>query len=80
MTRKAVQDFTFSDGTKIPKGAFVSAAVGPRHKDGEIYEDPDVFNPWRFADLRDDEGEGAKHQMVNTSTEYIPFGLGRHAW
>ena len=58
----------------------MSAASAPTHTDGENYDDPTVFDPWRFANMRGDEGEGTKHQMVNTSTEYVPFGLGRHAW
>lgn len=26
------------------------------------------------------EGEEVKHQYVNTSLEFVPFGHGRHAW
>ena len=40
---------------------------------------PHAFNPWRFSDIRDEEGEGMKHQLVATATEYVPFGHGRHA-
>lgn len=80
MTRKAVKDFRFSDGTVIPAGGFVSAASMTIHHDNEYYSDPEVFDPWRFADLREEEGEGLKHQMVSTSLEYIPFGHGKHAW
>ncbi|KAJ3478571.1 hypothetical protein NLI96_g9660 [Meripilus lineatus] len=79
MTRKAVKDFRFSDGTVIPAGGFVSAASMTIHHDNEYYSDPEVFDPWRFADLREEEGEGLKHQMVSTSLEYIPFGHGKHA-
>ena len=75
-----IKDFQFSDGTSIPAGTFVSAATLPTHHDEEYYENPDVFNPWRFADLREEKGEGLKHQMVSTSVEYMPFGHGRHAW
>ena len=81
MFRVAMKDFTFSDGLFVPKGAFISATASAIHKDPEYYgEDADVFNPWRFAEMRDDQGEGTKHQMVNLSPDYIPFGLGRHAW
>lgn len=79
MTRVAMKDFTFSDGTRIPKGSFVSAAVASTHIDDRNYEDPTTFNPWRFADMRQD-GEATKYQMTNTTVDYIPFGLGRHAW
>ncbi len=80
MTRLAMQDFTFSDGTFVPKGSLVSAAAGPMHQDEEFYEDAEIFNPWRFVNMREEEGEGTKHQMVTTSSEYVPFGHGRHAW
>lgn len=80
MLRKAMVDFTFSDGSFVPKGSFISVAVAGTHTDGEYYENPFEFDPWRFANMRDEDGEEMKHQMVNTSLEYIAFGLGRHAW
>jgi len=79
LNRKALQDFTFSDGTFIPAGSFVAAAALPTHFDERYYENPDIFNPWRFAEMRSEDGEGLKHQMVTTSTEYVTFGHGRHA-
>lgn len=80
MTRQALKDFTFSDGTFIPKGALVSAAAMATHFDDEYYDNAHVFDPWRFSDIRSEDGEGTKHQMVSTSKEYVPFGHGRHAW
>lgn len=80
MTRLTLQDFTFSDGTFVPKGELISAAMHPMHHDSDVYADPDIFNPWRFADLRSNEGEELKHQLVSTNSEYITFGHGRHAW
>lgn len=75
-----MKDFTFSDGTFVPKGSYVSTSRMATHNDGGYYADPYTFDPWRFANLRDETGEGVKHQMVNTSLEYLPFGLGKHAW
>ncbi|KAH7926831.1 cytochrome P450 [Leucogyrophana mollusca] len=79
MSRKALKDFTFSDGTFVPKGSVVSVASHAIHHDDVIYENPDVFEPFRFADLREEEGEALKHQMVSTGLEFLPFGHGRHA-
>ncbi|KAH8092525.1 cytochrome P450 [Cristinia sonorae] len=80
MTRRALQDFTFSDGTFVPRGAFVSAAATATHYDVENYDRAGEFDPWRFSSARaQGEGEGTKHQMVSTSKEYVPFGHGRHA-
>lgn len=30
--------------------------------------------------MREREGEGTKHGMVTPTNEYLPFGLGVHAW
>ncbi|KAH9929231.1 cytochrome P450 [Fomitopsis serialis] len=79
MARKALQDFYFSDGTYIPAGTIISAPSHSLHHDGHFYDNPGVFNPFRFARMRDDDGEGTRHQMVATSTDYVPFGHGRHA-
>ncbi|EIW87324.1 cytochrome P450 [Coniophora puteana RWD-64-598 SS2] len=79
MGRKAMQDFTFSDGTFIPKGANVSIASVVAHYDEKSYKDASEFDPFRFSDIREGEGEGVKHQFVSTNAEYLPFGHGRHA-
>ncbi|KAJ3480750.1 hypothetical protein NLI96_g8125 [Meripilus lineatus] len=79
MSRRAMKDFQFSDGTFIPKGTYLSLPVLSTHTDSEYYEEPNVFNPWRFSDIREEEGERLKHQMVSTSSQYIAFGHGKHA-
>ncbi|PRP86150.1 hypothetical protein PROFUN_03137 [Planoprotostelium fungivorum] len=73
------EGYTFSDGTHVPCGVTISAASGGLHRDERVYEKPEEFMPFRFAEMRDEEGEGSKHQMVATSNEYLPFGHGRHA-
>jgi hypothetical protein len=83
MQRKAMKDFTFSDGTFIPKGTLLAAIHGPVNVDEEIYEDPLTFKPFRFAEARegaDDAREATKNQMVTTSLKNLTFGHGRHAW
>ena len=80
MRRVVLKDFTFSDGTFLPRGSVVSAAMQPMHHDEEVYPDPEAFNPWRFSDKRAQKGEEMKHQLVTTNSEYITFGHGRHAW
>ena len=71
---------TLPDGTRIPAGTLVNGASYAMHHDEGLYPSPDDFDPFRFAKMRHTEGEGTKHQYVNTSTEYIHFGHGRHAW
>lgn len=82
LNRFALRDYTFQDGTFIPKGNFVTASLYSLHMDDENYEDAKVFKPWRFVEMREngEEGESVKHQFTNTSVEYLSFGLGKHAW
>jgi hypothetical protein len=44
------------------------------------YPDPDVFDGFRHARMREKEGEGAKHVMMVPTLNYLPFGHGRSAW
>ena len=78
--RKTKQDLTLSDGTFIPAGTLVAGASTATHRDERNYENPEVFDPLRFADMRSEEGASIKHQFVSTSPEYVPFGHGKHAW
>jgi len=80
MRRKAVKDFTFSDGTFIPKGTHVASLALPVHMDEKIYEDPLIFKPFRFADACEGAGHAVKDQLVTTSPQYLLFGHGKHAW
>ena len=80
MLRKAMKDTTLRDGTFIPRGTFVGAPFVAMHFDDALYARADAFDPFRFARMRERAGEGAKHQFVNTSAAYIPFGHGKHAW
>ncbi|KAJ6514213.1 cytochrome P450 [Mycena vitilis] len=73
MTRKVISDkgFTFSDGTFIPQGSFLIN-----------YENPDVFDGFRFSRERTvhgDEGGVFRHHMVSTGTDHLVFGHGKHA-
>ncbi|KIJ41482.1 hypothetical protein M422DRAFT_780269 [Sphaerobolus stellatus SS14] len=79
MTRLAMKDFTFHDNTRIPKGAIVSASSITPHYDDKIYPDAQTFDGFRFAKLRQKEGQGTTNQFVATSNDYLPFGHGRHA-
>ncbi|KAG5644943.1 hypothetical protein DXG03_007408 [Asterophora parasitica] len=80
MPRKVLKDFTFSDGTVVPKGYLIAVANFSMHHDEEHYTNPNEFEGFRFAHFRDSETEGfSKHQMVSLGLDYIVFGHGRHA-
>lgn len=80
MNRKVLKDFTFSNGTVLPAGTFLSVASYATHHDEANYAHPNEFDPFRFAQLRDQEGEEIRHQMVSTNSQYLSFGHGKHAW
>ncbi|KAF7305651.1 Cytochrome P450 [Mycena chlorophos] len=76
--------FTFSDGTHLPQGTFLTAATHATHHDPDNYADPEVFDGFRFAKMRLSEEGGMdkgsiKLQMVAPDVKYLSFGLGRHA-
>ncbi|KAF9559724.1 cytochrome P450 [Agrocybe pediades] len=79
MNRKLMKDFTFSNGVTVPAGTHVAVAVNASHMDDHVYDDPQVFKGFRFVDMRDEEGENIKHQIVSLSPDYLTFGTGRHA-
>lgn len=62
MTRKVLKDFTFSNGTTVPRGSRVCVASNAIHNDNEYYPNPDVFDGFRFAEVS--TGESVNHQMV----------------
>ena len=78
--RQALKDVTLLDGTFIPKGTIVSIASNAMHRDDAHYPDEATFDPFRFARMREGEGEELKHQFASTSPDYLPFGHGRHSW
>ena len=80
LQRKVLKDITLPDGTLIPTGTLIGAASYPIHLDDALFPDANTFDPFRFARMREREGESTKHQFVSTSPEYIPFGHGQHAW
>ena len=81
MFRKVVTDYKMSDGTFLPKGTLLAVNQAAAHRNDVTYDRPDEFRPFRFADLRNSsQGESTRNQMVATSSEFLAFGHGRHAW
>lgn len=80
MTRKVLKDFTFSDGTFVPAGNYISIASDALHHDEIHYPNPKEFRGFRFAEMREDEGEGFKYQAASLGLDRVTFGVGRHAW
>ena len=79
LSRKAIKDFTFSDGTFIPTER-TSVVVPSRylHLHNKHYDNAHVSRPFRFSNVRDGEEKGTKPKFVSTSMEYLPFGRARY--
>ncbi|KAI0756382.1 cytochrome P450 [Daedaleopsis nitida] len=77
--RKAMTDITLRDGTKIPKGTLLAAPAASVHHDEGKYSSNDVFDPFRFAHMREQDDHSTSHQFSNTSLKWLAFGHGRNA-
>ena len=78
--RKTLKGVTFSNGQYVPPGVVMVVPARDIHLDGAFYENPDTFDPFRFSRARDLNGKGSNEQFASTSINYVPFGLGKHAW
>jgi cytochrome P450 len=75
-------------GSHLPFGAKVGIHAFPVHYDKDIYTKPESFNPLRFCvngtingKLEDDSKEKKQGPaLVTTSSEWMAFSHGRHAW
>jgi cytochrome P450 len=80
INREALVPYTFSDGTHIPAGTHIRVPTSAIHRNESIYERADEFDGFRFAKLREREGEGNKHHFVTTGIDFLAFGHGQHSW
>ena len=68
LVRVAMEDFVHA-GYFIPKGTWVLLSPTVSHRIGEFFQDPEAFDPDRFAPPREED----KRDFA-----FIPFGGGRH--
>ncbi len=73
------QPYTFENGLTVEKGSYIGIPTGAVQVDGNYYEDPQTFNPYRFYSAHD-VFEPVKHGFVSISDTYFPFGHGHHIW
>ncbi|TFK24508.1 cytochrome P450 [Coprinopsis marcescibilis] len=82
IARKAMKDFTFSNGVHIPKGVSVVAASHGIHHDPDIYENPDNFDGFRFSDIREtgtEEMDWCRHRFSSPNPNYLIFDYGKQS-
>jgi cytochrome P450 len=79
--REVKKDYTFASGLTVAKGSFVCASAYTAHHDEHLYKNADQFNPWRFVDSDEANGNNAgASQYVSTGPGFLSFGYGRHVW
>lgn len=76
MRRRAMQPYTFKDGTHVPKGTWVAVPACALHRMSSLYDKPNEFDGFRFARMREEPGKETSFQFTSTSPEYMTFGHG----
>ncbi|KAK5712011.1 hypothetical protein LTR17_018150 [Elasticomyces elasticus] len=65
------------DGTRLPYGVYEGLSA-ESHMDGDYYDEPKEFRPWRFVPDAQNPFAAPK-KMATTSPEFLSFGHGRHS-
>ncbi|KAH8806731.1 cytochrome P450 [Flagelloscypha sp. PMI_526] len=75
LLRKVMTDFTFSDGTIVPRGNLICFAAGSMHESNEVYPNADTFDGLRFYQ----EDGTTKPPITTPGYAWLVFGHGSHA-
>lgn len=80
------------DGIRLPEGSFVSIPSWSGQTDGDFFDDPMSFDPFRYSRVREQAAESnamksdseekataAPLSFVTTGVHYLPFGHGKHS-
>jgi cytochrome P450 len=73
LTRVAYKPYTFSDGTHIPAGTFVTVPLMAHQIDARNYDNALETQPFRFEAVDDD---ATRKYFTTSDPRYIAFGLG----
>lgn len=74
------ENLTLSNGFTIPKNTTIGVPTHAITMDPKIYPNPDEFDGFRFAKLRqEDPSMEGKGQYVASNPSSMAFGYGRHA-
>lgn len=78
-SRMTLKGINLPDGTYVPPRTFMEAPIEAIHRDPNVYENADTFDPYRFYNMRQRDEDSGKHQFVTLGTGVMSFGIGRHA-
>jgi cytochrome P450 len=80
--RTALEEFTLSNGIRVPVGTHVGFPLGPIALDPSIFPDPNKFDPLRSYRKRVAEGligQSSKYMASSATEEHLVFGHGSQA-
>jgi cytochrome P450 len=72
-------DFVLQDGTLLPRGAHVTMPVNEIQNDEAVTSNPHMFEPMRYYNMRQQDGESHLHQFATTEDNILNFGHGKYA-
>ncbi|KAM0229861.1 hypothetical protein ACHAP5_011531 [Fusarium lateritium] len=78
MRRYVTEDMTLSNGLILKRGTRLNID-NRRLEDPKIYENPTSYNPYRFFNMRSEDGKDHAAQLVSTSSNHLGFGHGQHS-
>uniref|UniRef100_A0A8C6ZYN9 Cytochrome P450 4B1-like n=1 Tax=Nothoprocta perdicaria TaxID=30464 RepID=A0A8C6ZYN9_NOTPE len=67
VSRYLSKPVTFSDGRSLPEGSYVAVSIFAVHRNRDVWEDPEMFDPMRFAP----QNAAQRH-----SHAFLPFSAG----
>jgi cytochrome P450 len=75
--RVMMQDHVLNDGTLLPQGAHIAMPVNAIQN--SVTPDAATFDPMRYYNLRQLDGQRHLHQFVTTEKDILNFGHGKYA-
>ncbi|KAL8994942.1 MAG: hypothetical protein Q9188_006927 [Gyalolechia gomerana] len=82
--RKALSDFTFSDGLRVSKGDWVCVPWRAMMQDPRRFEEPSKFNASRFLSSSEVSRQGKaptrSAQLTDSGDHWLSWGTGRIRW
>lgn len=73
--RKALKDVHY-EGYDIPCGWKVLPVIAAVHLDASLFEQPHLFNPWRWQQNGSNRGGVSSSSASTSSNNFMPFGGG----
>ncbi|KAH8660624.1 cytochrome P450 [Xylariales sp. PMI_506] len=78
MQRRALVDYTFKDGLRIPVGTSIFMPSRLLGRDPDVHHDATSFDATRWKRMRE-QGDASKFHFASLQDDMLPWGSGPHA-